>query len=85
MDYCHNVPKIIHRDIKPENILIDENDDIKLADFGLSTFLNDSDDLVNNNVGSAYFFSPEACIGNKYKGRLNDIWACGITLYYMAT
>ena len=31
------------------------------------------------------FFSPEACIGSSYRGRLNDIWACGVTLYYMAT
>jgi [calcium/calmodulin-dependent protein kinase] kinase len=38
LDYCHNSVKIIHRDIKPENILIDENDDIKLADFGVSAF-----------------------------------------------
>ena len=38
LEYCHNVVKIIHRDIKPEKILIDENDDIKLADFGVSAF-----------------------------------------------
>ena len=31
------------------------------------------------------FFSPEACIGSSYRGRLNDVWACGVTLFYMAT
>ena len=39
LEYCHDVVNIIHRDIKPENILIDDNDDIKLADFGVSLML----------------------------------------------
>ena len=34
--YCHEVVKIFHRDIKPDNILIDQNDNIKLTDFGVS-------------------------------------------------
>jgi [calcium/calmodulin-dependent protein kinase] kinase len=86
LEYCHDVVKIIHRDIKPENILIDENDDVKLADFGVSSILPDTGcDKVSNNAGSAVFFSPEACIGDQYRGRLNDIWAIGITLYFMAT
>ena len=86
LEYCHNVVNIIHRDIKPENILLDENDDIKLADFGVSTVLKQSGcDKITSNAGSAIFFSPEACIGNQYRGKLNDIWASGITLFYMAT
>jgi serine/threonine protein kinase len=36
IEYCHENAKIIHRDIKPENILLDENDDVKLSDFGVS-------------------------------------------------
>ena len=67
-------------------MLIDANDDIKLADFGVSQLLpQDGNDKVRSNAGSAYFYSPEACIGTMYKGRLNDVWACGITLFYMAT
>ena len=86
LEYCHDVLKIIHRDIKPDNILINENDDIKLADFGVSLMLKqDGNDFVNTNKGSAMFFSPEACIGDSYRGKLNDIWACGITLFYMAS
>lgn len=62
LEYCHEVVKILHRDIKPENILIDENDDIKLGDFGVSSMLpSDGTDITSNNAGSALFFSPEAC------------------------
>ena len=62
LEYCHEVVKILHRDIKPENILIDENDDMKLADFGVSSILpSDGTDITSSNAGSAIFFSPEAC------------------------
>ena len=38
LEYCHNELGIIHRDIKPDNLLLDENDNIKLSDFGVSQF-----------------------------------------------
>ena len=41
------------------------------------------EDEVTTKVGSNLYFSPEACRGNKYRGRISDIWACGITLYFM--
>ena len=86
MDYCHSVVNIIHRDIKPENILIDEQGNIKLADFGVSSMLPvDGTDFTSSNAGSALFFSPEACNGKQYRGKLNDLWACGVTLYFMCT
>ena len=86
VDYCHQVGNIIHRDIKPDNILIDENDDIKLTDFGVSRLLPDNgSDKIQSNAGSAFFYSPQACMGMQYRGKKNDHWACGITLFYMAT
>ena len=85
LEYCHENAQIIHRDIKPENILLDENDTVKLADFGVSAMMENGSDKVNTTAGSHFFLSPEATLGNMYKGKKNDIWACGVTLYYMAT
>jgi serine/threonine protein kinase len=85
LEYCHECAEIIHRDIKPENILIDENDVVKLADFGVSYIMVDGNDEISTSAGSNVFFSPEACRGSKYSGKLNDIWAVGVTLYYMCT
>lgn len=83
IEYCHENAKIIHRDIKPENILIDENDNIKLSDFGVSFIMDNGTDDMQSSAGSYYYYSPEACIGASYKGKKSDIWACGVTLYYM--
>jgi [calcium/calmodulin-dependent protein kinase] kinase len=86
VEYCHYVPNIIHRDIKPDNILIDEEENIKLGDFGVSLLIpEDGSELVTSNAGSDKFFSPEACMSKTYRGRVTDLWACGVTLYVMAT
>jgi serine/threonine protein kinase len=62
LEYCHECVKIIHRDIKPDNILIDEKDDIKIADFGVSFMLPlDGTDMTSANAGTALYYSPEAC------------------------
>ena len=63
LEYCHECAGIIHRDIKPENILIDENDSVKLADFGVSQIMENGNDEINTTAGSQLYFSPEACRG----------------------
>ncbi len=83
LDYCHTSAGIIHRDIKPENILIDENNNVKLADFGVAHMMDNGNDDLETSAGSYYYTAPEACLGSKFKGRKTDIWACGVTLYYM--
>ena len=81
--YLHECVGVIHRDIKPENLLIDENDRVKISDFGVSFILENGCDEIQSTAGSNYFFSPEICAGQTYKGKKSDIWALGVTLYFL--
>jgi serine/threonine protein kinase len=83
LDYCHDIAQIIHRDIKPENLLIDTNNNLQIVDFGVSFFIENGRDQAKATFGSAYFAAPEICQGLQYKGRQTDVWASGVTLYYM--
>ena len=83
VDYIHS-QGIIHRDLKPENILLDENMDIKISDFGLSTFFSKGE-YLSTPCGTPNYAPPEMLIGQKYDGELSDIWSCGIILYTMLT
>ena len=85
LEYCHDCAGVIHRDIKPENILIDENNKVRLADFGVSHIMENGHDTITNRAGSNFYFSPEIILGNTYKGKPADIWALGVTLYFMNT
>ncbi|KAG1398081.1 hypothetical protein G6F60_008590 [Rhizopus arrhizus] len=82
--YCHQ-NNIFHRDLKPENIMLDSNWTVKLADFGLATTHQVSDEF---GCGSTFYFSPE-CQGGTFRnhGRIkgystekNDIWSLGVIL-----
>lgn len=44
LDYLHNYADVIHRDIKPDNLLIDQDDNLKIADFGISKIVEDEND-----------------------------------------
>jgi len=85
LDYLHNHANVIHRDIKPENLLIDENDHLKISDFGISFIMEDGSDELTNNAGTKLFLAPEVWKGKTFKGKPADIWAAGGTLYYFLT
>lgn len=74
---------ISHRDIKPPNILLDENMNLKLIDFGLGSFYNQNEKLKTP-CGSPCYAAPELINGEEYNPELADVWSCGITLYVMA-
>ncbi|WUR04795.1 serine/threonine-protein kinase [Vairimorpha necatrix] len=81
ISYIHN-NSIVHRDLKIENILLDENDNIKIIDFGLSNFY-DNKMLLNTFCGSLYFAAPELLKGNRYCGPEIDIWSLGVILFVL--
>ena len=89
LEYCHNTIKVIHRDIKPENIMINHNNEAVLIDFGVSAIVEhqENDDELTSKMGSYMFFAPEmfesSTSTKKVRGRKTDLWALGITLYYM--
>jgi [calcium/calmodulin-dependent protein kinase] kinase len=76
----HKCASIIHRDIKPPNILIDENDDVKLADFGVSEIV-DKSGMTKRRAGTNCFLPPEVFLQKTVEGKKVDIWSMGVTLY----
>ena len=81
LEYLHK-NNICHRDIKPENILLTENLDAKLSDFGLSKYFK-KNELLNTSCGSPIYAAPEMLQGKSYDGTKIDIWSLGISLYMM--
>ena len=74
--------KVVHRDIKPENLLLDNKNNIKIVDFGLSNSYP-RNQLLTTACGSPCYAAPEMINGEKYYGLKADIWSSGIVLYAM--
>lgn len=73
--------RIIHRDIKPQNILIDEDNHVKVTDFGIAVALSDTSITQTNTLlGSVHYLSPEQARGGMATTK-SDIYALGIVLY----
>ena len=86
LDYIHS-HGVVHRDLKPENIMVDEDDHIKLIDFGIAgqegarrlTFAK-----LSQVMGTPDYISPEQVKGKRGDAR-SDIYALGVMLYEMLT
>ena len=81
MGFLHD-SKIIYRDLKLENVLLESDGYIVLADFGMSKFLDHSDERMKSFVGTLPYLAPEIINNEKYD-RTVDWWALGIMLYEM--
>ena len=78
INYLHK-KKIIHRDIKPENILIDNDDNALLSDYGIATHCKEGE-TRNTYCGTDEYLAPEVIRGEPYDERI-DVWAIGILIY----
>ena len=81
---CHymHTHQVIHRDLKPENVLLDDDLNVKIADFGLSNEIKDGD-FLKTSCGSPNYAAPEVIRGGLYTGPEVDVWSCGVILYVM--
>lgn len=84
VDYCH-VHGVYHRDLKPENLLLDENGDLKVSDFGLSAVADQvrEDGFLHTICGTPAYVAPEILSKKGYDGAKVDIWSCGVILYVL--
>lgn len=82
VEYLHKL-RVCHRDLKPENLLLDENKNIKIVDFGLSNIYKYGETLKTA-CGSPCYAAPEMIAGKRYHGLNADIWSTGVILYAMA-
>ena len=83
LDYCHR-SGFAHRDIKPDNVFLTSYNTIKLADFGFAKHCEEGS-KINEFCGSIPFSAPEILKKNAVDPFKADIWATGVTFYYMAT
>ncbi|GER50892.1 CBL-interacting protein kinase [Striga asiatica] len=84
VSFCHE-RGVYHRDLKPENLLLDENGNLKVSDFGLSA-LSESrrvDGLLHTTCGTPAYVAPEVISRKGYDGAKADIWSCGVILFVL--
>eukprot|EP00039_Didymoeca_costata_P019876 m.339267 g.339267 ORF g.339267 m.339267 type:complete len:301 (+) comp18729_c0_seq1:331-1233(+) len=82
--YCH-IRRIIHRDIKPQNVLIDDRNNIKLADFGLAREFGLARKTYSLDVVTVWYRAPEILLGIREYSSPVDIWSIGCIIMEMAS
>ena len=83
LEYLHDTLKVVHRDIKPDNILVSDNGDVKITDFGLCIY----DDQEHYSGGTPHYYAPDIVRAYLDNEKLpfsfcTDIWAFAITMLY---
>jgi cyclin-dependent kinase 2 len=76
ISYCHS-HRVLHRDLKPQNLLIDKNNVVKLADFGLARAFGVPIGIITHEVVTLWYRAPEILLGSRTYSTPVDMWSAG--------
>ncbi|XP_077245431.1 CBL-interacting protein kinase 7 [Tasmannia lanceolata] len=83
LHFCHS-NGVAHRDIKPQNLLLDNEGNLKISDFGLSALPEQlKDGLLHTACGTPAYTAPEVVRRKGYDGPTADAWSCGVVLFVL--
>jgi serine/threonine protein kinase len=84
LQYLHDVKNVVHRNLSIDNLLLDENYNIRLIDFGLSFYSKNSYFDATIKWGSPFYVAPEIIHGQPYSNKCEN-WSAGVILYCMVS
>ena len=86
LGYLHS-SGFAHRDLKPENLMLDNNFNLKIADFGFAAPAQgrDGSGMLETQLGTASYMAPEIHLGEAYSGQSVDLFASAIILFTILT
>lgn len=84
LEYCHR-RKVLHRDLKPQNLLIGENGELKLADFGLARAKSVPTKTYSHEVVTLWYRPPDVLLGSTDYSTPIDMWGVGCIFFEMCT
>ncbi|MEZ4319120.1 MAG: serine/threonine-protein kinase [Myxococcota bacterium] len=88
LEHAHTAG-VVHRDVKPHNILLSEDDEVKLSDFGIARLLSDAESMritgTGDMLGTVAYMAPEQRLDPRKVGPEADIYSVGATLYMTIT